>query len=99
MGFFRRILGLLNPFAGSPLSGEWVEVVSSWVAAARWDDGRKTLWVKTKQGYAYPWAQGITRAQAVSFFRADSKGKWIWRHFPPRGLPRRGRGRRLRGGR
>lgn len=97
MSFFRRLVGTFSS-TGYVLSGEWIPVVSSWIAAARWDDSKATLWIRTKTGRAYPWCEGISRDVARNFFRQDSKGKWIWRNFPPRGLHRRGRGRRLRRG-
>lgn len=94
---------MFKGFAGRAVSamldGDWHEVVSSWIAAARWDRMREVLWIRTRQGREYSWVQECGRALARGFFSVFSKGKWIWRNAPPgtRGLGSRGKRRPRRG--
>ena len=76
---------ILNPTASGLLDGQWHPVTSSWVAAAMYDESARVLHVRTKQGKEYPWAHGISKEEARTFFRSWSKGTWIWANFPPGG--------------
>jgi hypothetical protein len=71
----------LHPFLDT---NEWLAVDSSWIDAARYDRASQTLWVRTRQGREYPWAEGVSPEKALSFWDAPSHGEWIHRHFPPR---------------
>ncbi len=78
-GGFKESRGVLN--------GEWVPVLSSWIDAARWEEETRTLWIRTLwRRKEYAWAKGISRELARSFFRVQSQGKFVWRHWPPRHL-------------
>lgn len=93
----RKIGGALQALAGGLLDGEWHRVESSWVAAARYDPGKRILYVRTKQGREYPWVHEIDRDEARGFFVSWSKGAWIWANAPPRsGKVHTGRRRRER---
>jgi len=64
------------------LLGEAVAVDSSAVAAARYDHDARTLFVRFTSGptwYSYP---GVAFGTARLFAEAESKGKFMARHFP-----------------
>lgn len=89
MSIVRRIVRAYRWATRGFLGGDWIPVFSSWILAARYDPLLRILYIRTKQGREYPWAQGIDREKARSFFRVSSQGKWIWRNYPPRmGLKR-----------
>lgn len=92
----RRLWGQIsNPTAAGMLDGSWHKVESSWITAAKYDPTAKTLWLRTKQNREYAWVQNLDREEARAFLRSWSKGKFVWRHWPP-GMGKTHTGRRKR---
>ena len=72
---------------------KWVPVRSSWVEAVRFDSDRGTFSMRVKNGgKEYTDYPDMTREKFYNLLRIRSVGKWMWRHYPPRGS-KRGRSR------
>ncbi len=66
-------------------TNEWCPVSSSWIDEARYDRASSELWLRIHgRDYSYP---GVTPEEALRFWDAPSKGRWVWGNYPP---PQRG---------
>lgn len=59
-------------------NGRWVNVVSSDVAAIRYDAERRELWVEFKDGSIYFYPQ-VMPSLAMEMYNCSSMGKFIWK--------------------
>lgn len=65
-------------------SGEWLPVSSSNVAAIAYDAEDERLLIEYKDGSSYAY-QPVNMPMAIDFYRAGSKGTWVWDHLRERG--------------
>lgn len=72
------------------LKGQWMYVISSNVAGARYDKEQAKLVIQFKSGATYSYYT-ITEDQALDFANSGSYGQWVWNNLRRPGVPfRRG---------
>jgi len=60
--------------------GEWVNTPqSAWIEKAHYDSETKVLEIQI-QGGAFYQTPLVTESKAQEFYRASSKGEWVWRN-------------------
>jgi hypothetical protein len=73
------------------LLGQWVEVVSSNVAAVQYDAGGENLFIRYQGKNGKPDSEyqylGVSPESAEDLCRSYSKGQWIDRNLKKRGVP------------